>query len=135
MTSVAWGSWIEIHPKTARHLGVDHGDVLRIESPFGSVEAPAYLYPGLRPDVIAMPLGQGHTAYGRYANGRGPSPLEIIAPEREDETGVLALVGTRVRLSKIGEGQRRLVTLEHENRQLGREIIQIHRIPQGTGEG
>ena len=67
MTTVMWGSWVEINPETAHKLDIHEGDILTIASPQGSIELPAFLYPGLRPDVIAIPVGQGHTQYGRYA--------------------------------------------------------------------
>jgi anaerobic selenocysteine-containing dehydrogenase len=71
MTSVMWGSWVEINPKTAAALGINDGDVVEVETAHGSLRVPAVLYPAIRPDTIAIPYGQGHTAYGRYANGRG----------------------------------------------------------------
>jgi menaquinone reductase, molybdopterin-binding-like subunit len=71
MTSVMWGSWVEINPKTAASLGINDGDVVEVETAHGSLRAPALIYPAIRPDTIAIPYGQGHTAYGRYAYGRG----------------------------------------------------------------
>jgi anaerobic selenocysteine-containing dehydrogenase len=71
MTSVMWGSWVEINPKTADALGINDGDTVEVETPYGSLRAPAVIYPAIRPDTIAIPYGQGHTAYGRYAKGRG----------------------------------------------------------------
>src|SRR6478672_8951363 len=60
MTTVMWGSWVEVSPQAAEKLGVHEGDVLKVSSPQGSLELPVYVYPGLRPDVIAIPVGQGH---------------------------------------------------------------------------
>lgn len=71
MTSVMWGSWIEINPKTADALGIKDGDTVEVATPHGSLRAPAVIYPAIRPDTIAMPYGQGHRDYGRYASGRG----------------------------------------------------------------
>jgi menaquinone reductase, molybdopterin-binding-like subunit len=71
MTSVMWGSWVEINPKTAASLGINDGDLLEVRTTGGAVTAPALLYPAIRPDCVAMPYGQGHTAYGRYASNRG----------------------------------------------------------------
>lgn len=71
MTSVMWGSWVEINPKTARSLGIADGDLVEVATDQDSLRAPAVVYPGIRPDVIAMPHGQGHTSYGRYAKERG----------------------------------------------------------------
>jgi hypothetical protein len=38
------------------------------------------LYPAIRLDTIAMPFGQGHTAYGRYAKSRGASVGPLLSP-------------------------------------------------------
>ena len=62
-----WGSWVEINPRTAASLGIADGDLVEVQHANGSVRVPAVLYPAIRPDVIAMPFGQGHTTYGRYA--------------------------------------------------------------------
>jgi hypothetical protein len=58
--------------------------------------------PGVAPDVIAMPAGQGHETFTRYASGRGQNPMKILAPLTEPETGALAWAATRVRLSRVG---------------------------------
>ncbi|MGB8981118.1 MAG: molybdopterin-dependent oxidoreductase, partial [Anaerolineales bacterium] len=63
-TTVMWNTWVEMNPETAHELGIDNDDVVKIISEAGEVEAPVYLYPAIRPDTIAMPFGQGHTAYG-----------------------------------------------------------------------
>ncbi|HEY6085199.1 MAG TPA: molybdopterin-dependent oxidoreductase [Nitrospira sp.] len=112
MTSVVWGSWVEINPSTARALNIHQGELVRIISMIGSLEAPAVLYPGIRPDVVAMPLGQGHWSYGRYALRRGVNPLRLLAPALDSVTGTSAAGATRVRIETTGT-RGRLVTLEH----------------------
>lgn len=92
MTSVMWGSWVEINPRTAASLGVEDGDLLEISSPQATLRAPAIVYPAIRPDVIAIPCGQGHTAYGRYAKGRGANVAQL-RPAAADTI--------RVKVSKI----------------------------------
>jgi anaerobic selenocysteine-containing dehydrogenase len=77
MTSVTWGSWVEINPKTASSLGIADADLVEISTEHGSLRVPAILYPAIRPDVIAMPFGQGHTGYGRYATNRGANPAVL----------------------------------------------------------
>ena len=123
LTAVSWGSWVEINPRTAEQLGVGQGDLVAVESPHGRVDAPVVIYPGIRPDVIAMPAGQGHERYGRYASGRGANPLKILAPLAEPQTGALAWAATRVRVRKA-EGRGRLVTVGTNERLLeGREDL------------
>jgi anaerobic selenocysteine-containing dehydrogenase len=77
MTSIMWGSWVEINPQTAIALGIADGELVEVSTEHGSVRVPAAVYPAIRPDVIAMPYGQGHAAYGRYATGRGVNPAVL----------------------------------------------------------
>lgn len=111
MTTVVWGSWVEVNPTTAKALGIHQGDVVCVTSPVGSLEAPAVLFPGLRPEVVAMPLGQGHSSYGRYARGRGVNPVNLLAAALDTVTGTVASGATRVRIERTG-AKGRLVTLE-----------------------
>ncbi|MGZ9234270.1 MAG: molybdopterin-dependent oxidoreductase [Anaerolineales bacterium] len=103
-TTVMWNTWVEINPATAHELGIENDDVVKIVSEAGEVEAPVYLYPAIRPDVIAMPFGQGHTAYGRYAQGRGANPANLLSPHF-NEAGDLAFAGMKVKVEKTGRKQ------------------------------
>ncbi|HEY7529605.1 MAG TPA: molybdopterin dinucleotide binding domain-containing protein [Gemmatimonadota bacterium] len=100
VTKAVWGSWIEIHPDTARRLGVRGGDLLEVASPHGRVKASAFLYPGIRPDTVAMPIGQGHTEYGRYAKRRGANPVALLPAELDAASGGRVWFATRVTLSR-----------------------------------
>jgi anaerobic selenocysteine-containing dehydrogenase len=100
-SSAIWGLPVEIDPKTAAQLRVANGDLVRIESPHGAIDAAAYVHPGALPGVASMPVGGGHNHFGGYA-GRGANPLAILAPVWEKSTGALVLGGTRVRLARLG---------------------------------
>ncbi|HID85284.1 MAG TPA: nitrate reductase, partial [Anaerolineales bacterium] len=99
MTTVMWNTWVEINPETARQLGVQHNNVVRVISSYGEVEAVVYVYPGIRPDVVAIPLGQGHTALGRFAKDRGANPAQLLTL-RSNQVGDLAFASVRVRIEK-----------------------------------
>jgi anaerobic selenocysteine-containing dehydrogenase len=101
-SSAIWGLPVEIDPQTARHLQISNGDIVRVQSAHGTIEAPAYVHPGAIPGVLSMAIGDGHTHYGRYASGRGANPISILAPVWEKSTGALVLGGTRVRLARVG---------------------------------
>lgn len=103
MTSGMWCSWVEINPKTAEKLGIGLGDEIDVTSNIGVVRAPAFLNPGLAPDIIAMPVGQGHTNFTRYASNRGANPVSILAPVAHAETGTLAWAATRVKIARVSE--------------------------------
>ncbi|MBI5234633.1 MAG: molybdopterin-dependent oxidoreductase [Deltaproteobacteria bacterium] len=120
-TTVVWGSWVDINPKTAASRGIKEGDLVTVESPYGKVTLPAYLYPAIRPDTVGMPIGQGHSAYGRFARSRGANPIEILPFKEDARSGAYALNSTRVRLSSNGKGN--MVKIEGSTKELGRGII------------
>lgn len=103
MTTIAWQTWVEINPKTAEELDVKNGDIVKIESPHGRIEAPVYVFPAIRPDTVAIPFGQGHSDYGRYARKRGSSPMQLIGMELDDSGTSLAWANVRVKITKTGE--------------------------------
>ncbi len=52
---------------------------------------PVLISPGIAPNIIAMPMGQGHETFTRFASGRGANPISILAPidrTRNRRTGV-----------------------------------------------
>ena len=122
VTKITWQSWIEMHPETAQELDVREGEVIRLESPHGVIEAPVYPYPGLNPGVLATPLGLGHTEYGQYAQGRGVNALDLLSGA--DGGGFLPYVSTRVSVVKTRRYQK-LAKTEGNTRQLGRGIAEM----------
>jgi anaerobic selenocysteine-containing dehydrogenase len=113
MTTVAWQTWVELHPETARELGVGDDDVVRIVSPAGEIEAVVYVTPGIHPQVVAIAAGHGHEAGGRYATwGYGGNPVQLLANQVVAESGALAWAAVRVRLERTGR-RRPLARLEN----------------------
>lgn len=101
-TTVMWTTWIEINPETAHHLHVENDEVVRVISEAGEIEVPVYIYPAIRPDTVAIPFGQGHTAYGRYAENRGVNPFDLLG-KHFNEAGDLAFAGMKVKIEKTGK--------------------------------
>jgi len=105
MTSGMWCSWIEINEQKAISLGIAQGDIIEVASTQGSVRAPAFLNPGIAPDAVAMPVGQGHTNFTRYATDRGVNPIAILAPVTVSGSTELAWSATRVKIAKVADKQ------------------------------
>ncbi len=102
VTSVVWQTWLEMNPQLAQRLGLREGDIVRVESTQDHVEVPVYIHPAASPEVLAMPLGQGHTSGGRWSSGRGINPMRLVSPIADAITGDLAHAATRVRLTVTG---------------------------------
>jgi anaerobic selenocysteine-containing dehydrogenase len=102
---------VELNPATAKELGVENGDIVKVESPHGEIEAPVYVFPAIRPDTVAMPFGQGHSDYGRYAKDRGSQPMQLISAELDETGNNLAWASVRVKLTRTGN-KKKLALLE-----------------------
>ena len=103
-TTVMWNTWLEMNPETAHELHIENDDVVKVVSEAGEIEVPVYLYPAIRPDTIAIPFGQGHTAYGRFAKDRGSNPADLFG-KHFNEAGDLAFGGMMVKVEKTGKKQ------------------------------
>ncbi|CAH1904376.1 putative menaquinol oxidoreductase complex ACIII, molybdopterin-binding subunit ActB1 [Candidatus Nitrotoga sp. HW29] len=123
LTTIVWDSWVEMHPKTAAKLGIVEGDIVEVASKSGAIKAQVYVFTGIHPDVISVPLGYGHEAMGRYAKGVGVNAFKILDPIFDKETGELAMHETRVKVSKAGQ---RVIIVKDEGpaggQQMGRKI-------------
>lgn len=121
LTSAMWSSWVEINPATAAQLGIGDGDVVELASSQGTLRAAAVIAPGIAPDLVAMPVGQGHRLFTRYASGRGENPVDLLAPVTEPTTGALAWAATRVRVTRVGDPDGRLILFAGALREHGEE--------------
>jgi molybdopterin-containing oxidoreductase family iron-sulfur binding subunit len=92
ITGVRWGSVVEIATERADALGITSGDIIEVSSDWGTLEAAAFVTPGIHPDVIAIAAGQGHTNNGRYANGRGVNAFSLLGRDPD---------GTSVSIRKV----------------------------------
>ncbi len=127
MTQVVWDAWVEVPADVAARLGIARGDVVKVTSPHGSIELPAYVSTSLHPGVVAIPTGQRYAPYhlGRYvaAPSTTQSPVALLPPGSETASGGPLYLGTRVTLAKTG-ARRPLAVLQATHDQDHRELAQ-----------
>jgi anaerobic selenocysteine-containing dehydrogenase/Fe-S-cluster-containing dehydrogenase component len=129
MTSVAWDAWVEIAEETARSLGIARGDVVKVTSPHGAIEVPAYPRPGLHPRAVAIPIGHRYATYHvpRYvgATPTPQNPVALLPGAPEATSGGVQYLGVRVTLARTG-GRRPLAvlqaTFDQDHRELARHV-------------
>ena len=120
ITKAVWDSWAEIHPKTAATLGLKDGDYVTITSSGGAITTRIFIYKGIHPDAIAVPMGRGHTLYGRYATNVGVNPLAILGINTDARTGELSNT-IPVQVQATGDN-RHLARLMDVDQQYGRKL-------------
>jgi molybdopterin-containing oxidoreductase family iron-sulfur binding subunit len=102
VSKITWHSWVEMHPDAGARLGVRDGDIVTVRSPHGDLEAPVWLYPGIREDVVSIAMGQGHEGVGRYGDGQGVNPMHLLPAVAEQPSGGLVHLATRVSVEPTG---------------------------------
>jgi anaerobic selenocysteine-containing dehydrogenase/Fe-S-cluster-containing dehydrogenase component len=132
ITQAVWGAWAEIHPATAKKLHIAQGDAMILRTADGEVHVPAYITEHVHEGIVAVPLGQGHTAYGRYAQSTGQaSAYALLSKGLAKGSDALALVGTKVAALR-GLGSGNLVTVQDFSSQEGRELARTKIVTAGT---
>ncbi len=92
--------FVEIHPKTAKTLGLSEGKLALLSTPRGEARVRIHLVEGILPGLVAMPTGLGHQAYDAYLSGKGVNFNELIGPVEDGVSGLDAAWGIRAKLSR-----------------------------------
>jgi molybdopterin-containing oxidoreductase family iron-sulfur binding subunit len=125
MTQAAWDAWVEIPTETAVRLGIARGDVVKITSPHGAIELPAYVSDSLHPSAVAIPIGHRYAPYQvpRYVRDPGGSlnPVALLPGRPDAVSGAPGFLGVRVTLAKTG-ARRPLAILQATHNQDDREL-------------
>ncbi len=88
---VAPENFAVLSPRDARRIGVETGDVIRVETPTGSLEVPAVVEPTVPPGIVMVPYGMGRWAdtaavRPRYFQAAEPRLASLLGelPERAE---------------------------------------------------
>jgi len=134
LTTSVWDSYVELNPETAKKLGVREGSYIHITSPEGEIKTQVFTYEGIRPDTIAVALGQGHTSYGRYAKDRGVNPLDLLPNLADRMSGGFAFLSSKVSISNAGKHSL-LVRTQYTRTQHDRHVAQSITLDQLKHDG
>jgi len=125
MTQAAWDAWVEIPAAMAKSLGIARGDVVKLTSPHGAIELPAYISESLHPDAVAVPLGHRYAPYHvpRYVTAPPTSmnPAVLLPPAAEEASGGPTYLAVRVSVTRTG-ARRPLAVVQATHDQDHREI-------------
>ena len=82
-----WTNFVEMNNHTAQTLGIRDRDMVWVESPFSRVKVMARVIEGIHPQVVSIAGGQGHYADGKWQQGIGVNPNEIIGVDYDHLSG------------------------------------------------
>jgi molybdopterin-containing oxidoreductase family iron-sulfur binding subunit len=130
MTQAVWDAWVEVPADAAARLGIGQGDVVRVTSPHGVVELPAYVSSSLHPGTVAIPIGHRYAPYHlrlKYVTpAPGPmNPMALLPAAAETPSGAPLFLSVRVTLARTG-ARRPLAVLQathdQDDRHLARHV-------------
>ena len=138
VTQVTWDSWAEIPAETAQKMGIARGDLVKLTSPHGAIELPAYPTDLVHPGIVAVAMGQGHKYPGAFAQrgnaapgtesqanflNVGANPIELLGGAPDRTSGGLPHLAVKVAITRTG-GRRALAVPQAQFDQDEREMAQ-----------
>jgi MoCo/4Fe-4S cofactor protein with predicted Tat translocation signal len=118
ITKVTWDNVAVMSQATATRYEISVGDVIEMKSPAGTIEAPAFIQPGMADDVVITTTGFGRTEGGRVLAGARTNAFELL---ESTDTGYVPLL-----ISKTGANNR-IATTQNNNSLSGKEHYEIDR--------
>jgi molybdopterin-containing oxidoreductase family iron-sulfur binding subunit len=119
VSTLTWGSWVDIHPAMARLLKIRSGDLVEVRSPGkAGIQAPARVTDEIAEGAVAVPFGQGHTALGTTAAKVGSNAF-LLLPVSGNGDGPFG----RVVIGKTGRSEQMAFAMTSSD-QHDRELLQ-----------
>ncbi len=92
--------FVDIHPETARKLGLADKAAAVLKTPRGEASVRVRITTGVQPGVVAVPQGFGHTAYDAYVQKKGFNANSLIEVQLDPVTGLGTIWATRAQLRR-----------------------------------
>lgn len=93
--------FVEIHPETARKAGLADKAAAVLKTPRGEAPVRVRLTTAVKPGVVAVPQGFGHTAYDEYVQRKGFNANSLIEVQLDPITGLGTVWATRAQLRRV----------------------------------
>ncbi len=91
---------VEVHPQTARSLGLKQGARALLQTPQGKAGVKVRVTAAARPGCVFMAQGLGHRAYDRYVRGKGVNVNDLMEVQMDPLSGLCTVWATRAQLRK-----------------------------------
>jgi anaerobic selenocysteine-containing dehydrogenase len=93
--------FVHLNPRTAAEMKLMEGDRVLVRAAQGKFKARIHLFEGVRPGILAVPEGFGHTGFDRFMEGKGSNVRDIVDVQSDPLSGLPLWWGTRVNVLKI----------------------------------
>jgi molybdopterin-containing oxidoreductase family iron-sulfur binding subunit len=114
LTKLTWDNAALLSPSTAKRLGIETEDLVRIRLGDREIDIAALLLPGVAPNTIGLPLGYGRTAAGRVGNGVGFDTYRLLrSAEIPVSPEVSPFLASGVSIEKLGKRHVFACTQDH----------------------
>lgn len=121
VTKACWDNHAGLSQKTAKDLGVEQGDVVKVDLNGKSVELPVIVQPGLSHNTVAIVIGYGREKAGKSADGVGKN----IYPFATFSEGYLSFAPAGdVKISKTGATREIAQTQTHNTVMNRKSVLQ-----------
>jgi MoCo/4Fe-4S cofactor protein with predicted Tat translocation signal len=115
ITRLTWDNVLSIGSADAKRLGLNNGDMARLEAGGRSVELPVWIAPGQADKSIGLMLGYGQIGIGKIAEGVGVNVSRVRSLDSFD-------IGTGARLTSVGSSYD-LASVQSQATMEGRPIV------------
>jgi molybdopterin-containing oxidoreductase family iron-sulfur binding subunit len=117
LSKLTWDNVAMLSPAEAKAMGVTTGDVVRLTSGGGSVDAPVWIQPGHADGCISVTLGYGRSRLGEVANGVGFNAGSLRSS--------LNVWSQPIVSAEVLGSRHELVSTQHHFSMEGRDLIQL----------
>jgi anaerobic selenocysteine-containing dehydrogenase len=93
--------FVEVNPKTCFDFGLADGKPAILETPQGKGKVLVNASEGIRPGLVGIPKGLGHTGYDDYLAGKGVNANMFFGVVDDPVSGLCATWGIRARLVSV----------------------------------
>jgi molybdopterin-containing oxidoreductase family iron-sulfur binding subunit len=117
ISKLVWDNVAHISPNTAKALGLQNGDLVRLEANGLALEnVPVWIHPGNADNSITLTLGYGR-AVGRVAKDKGVNTYAL-------RSSTAPWIATGAKLTKTGGGYTLASTQDHFS-MVGRDLVRV----------
>ncbi|MGE5353200.1 MAG: molybdopterin-dependent oxidoreductase [Acidobacteriota bacterium] len=113
---ISWNSWIDIHPSLAEKYNLSSNNFIEVEAGNVKFKVPVNVSEIAEENTLCLPFGQGHTALGNDARGRGVNAYSLLGQNLSNPI-------TGIKIAKAG-GSMHLAYMAKTKEQHGRKVVE-----------